>query len=268
MSISRLLLRAATVTALSKVGSDTAAPTIAGSNVFDSRLDPIEFTEDISEIPIITVYTDIDEVTVLDAALGANGQASRVVDLIIEFAVATFEKVGDGIDISVTQTDAELEAMLDFFEHQILQTLYNVQRPASIRWQTMVRAISKIESRVERSGEANNRLAARQLRLSCKIANDCLQRFEIAEPGPAPSPDPSPPPLRFPEAPYLNGLLDDLATREAFRPLLDTLRAIAGGPATVRFPRLTGIGVQADLFDHAAGAPDGTPEVVADWPST
>lgn len=277
MSLNRLLLRAATVAVFTKAPGETDHPTIAEDKVFDSRLDPIEFTGKRVEIPIITVYTDVDEATPLDAGLGANGSTARQVELVIEFAVASFEKGQNGVAVGMIQTDAELEALLDLFEHQIMGLLYNPARPASVRWMTMVRAILKLESKGERSSEGNNRLAARQLRVTCKIAHDCLQRFGIDEPGAPTPPRPNAVPT-FEAAPYLTALLNELDSTPTYRPLVDTLRAIAGGPANVRFPRLSRFGVKADSVDHVdpqllaqAGkttGPDGRPELEAVWPNT
>lgn len=240
MTIGRLALRALTVRALTKQPYDKHPPTIAKDLVFDSRVDPINIEEDIVEVPIIAVYTDTDFASLVDQGAG-KGTIDRKVDLRIDFAIASFMRtvVDDETNISygVPTTDAELETMLDIFEAQIWRALLAPGRAASDAWSKMVRKVESWASRVDRSGEGNNRLASRSLELRCVIRQDCGPQFRL---------DIDPEQCidihhLTHKLPWAQHMLDVFADDPAYQSVKDVLVDAAGG-ASIVLPALKDFG--------------------------
>ena len=227
MSLNRLLFRTLTVAALTQQDYDAAPPTIAGEAVFDSRLDPIEFDTDKIEVPIATVYTEEDQLTLLDRGAG-RGAYQRTITLRIDICVGSFQKSVENkqtkIAYSIPTTDAELEAVLDLFEGQVWRALNTTGRPISDLWQGIVQKISEVSSRPAREEHGNNRLAARSLMFTCQIVQDCIPQVQIytrerendlAAKGAQPT--------LISQAPYLNSMLSLLPDSPSMKGLIDVL---------------------------------------------
>lgn len=246
MSLNRLLLRARTIGALTKQDGDVSPPTIAGDAVFNSRLDDIEFDADKIELPLIVVYTDEDEGTLLNRGAG-DGAFNRNITLRIEIAIGTFQKtVVDGkanIQYLLPSTDAELEALLDLFEAQVWRSLRMPGRAASAKWWKLVKRLEGFQSLPDRSIDGNNRLAARRLFLKCAVPNDCLPVVAL---GQAPNKPPTSPTLA--DAPWLNPMFEKLAQNEGYKSAIDVLREL-DGEATVFLPQLRHFGVKVDVAE-------------------
>lgn len=180
ISLNRLFLRALTLQALMKQPDDEDYPTIAQSLVFDSRVDPINFKEDLIEVPIVAVYTDGDSGRLKDTAAG-RGAIERTIDLRIDFAIGSFMRlVNDketGIQYGVSTTDAEMEMILDIFEAQIWRALQAPGRRVSDLWNELVVRVHNWTTTTDRETENNNRLSSRSIHMQCEIKQDCLPRW-------------------------------------------------------------------------------------------
>lgn len=238
MSFNRLVFRALTIAALSKQEGDTHAPTIAGDAVFDTRLDDIEFDGESIEVPLIAVFTEVDKANLLDKAAG-RGAMFRTLQLRIDIALGSFSKtVIDGqtqIEYGLPTTDAELEGLLDVFEAQVWRALQLPGRAASDAWQGFVIELISWESMPQRSAVGNNRLAARQLILECRIPTDC-RPYPAIGPSPAILPDPV-----INVAPWLDPMFRAMAADRKYASVLDLFRAASGQPS-VYLPQMLRLG--------------------------
>lgn len=187
MSLNRLMLRALAVNALSPQPGDGDQITLAGERVFDSRLDPAQFDQDQSEIPLIIVYTDEDMTQLVNRA-DNTGPFARHVDLRIEIVIGSFDTVVEDGNrygaFGVPTTDAELEARLDIFEQQVRWALYGwPNRKATNAFLKYVVAFSDITSHAQRDESGNNRLAMRRLIARCRINDDCPPGWGFVQSG-------------------------------------------------------------------------------------
>jgi hypothetical protein len=177
--LSRLILRNACVQALLELESDGSYPTFAGKNVFDSRIYPAELDDLRQEVPIAAVYTETEKFS------GKPRDEQSVVSnttmecsLCIDIAVAQNATIVDQNTqetkkvVQLVQTDAELEAVLDLFEAQILWTLQNPSKHWSRIFGNVCRGITSYDSKREAEGGKNNRLAFREITLGCLICPD------------------------------------------------------------------------------------------------
>lgn len=187
MSLNRLMLRALAINALSPQPGDGDQITFAGDRVFDSRLDPAQFSEDENEIPLVIVYTDEDMTQLVNRSTN-TGPFARHVDLRIEIVIGSFDTVVQDDDkfaaFGVPTTDGELEAKLDMFEQQVRWALYGwPTRRATNAFREYVVAFADIMSHVERDESGNNRLAMRRLIVRCKIHDDCPPGWGLKDTG-------------------------------------------------------------------------------------
>ena len=239
MSLNRLMLRAAAIACLTKQPGDDYYPTMAGDQVFDSRLDNIEFDEEGRvELPILICYTDEDERVLFDKGRGW-GEDMRHILLRVELAIGSFQTtITDGkksIAYALPTTDAELEFMLDMFELQVQRAFENPLRPASQALREIIIERESWHSHVSRSGTDNNRLAARTLTHRLRVRPDCMPQWTLNEI----VPDDRIPVI--PNAPYLNPLIKVLAKNPEYGGIMDMLREIAGGGPSIRIPQLRSI---------------------------
>lgn len=177
MSLNRLMLRALAVNALSPQEADADLITMAGDKVFDSRLDPTQFSDDEPELPAIIVYTDEDSWSLVNRASN-TGPFIRYVDLRIEIAIGSFDTVVQDEQsfraFGVPTTDPELEARLDIFEQQVRWALMDwPNRSATAAFKQFVVQFIDISSHVQRDEGGNNRLAMRRMIIRCRINDDC-----------------------------------------------------------------------------------------------
>src|SRR4051812_48348079 len=141
MPLSRLALRLAAYEALNPFASIKSGPwpTIAGANVYDSRLDPgltvddpdawDSFVTSIEGRPIVIVYTEEHDTSPTSGEYPAD---RHIADLVVELMIATRGTVeiprADGSPIEVGSvemalTDRQREALLDFLEGQVRKLL-------------------------------------------------------------------------------------------------------------------------------------------------
>lgn len=277
MSLNRLMLRALAINALLPQPGDGAPITMAGENVFDSRLDPTQFSADTNELPIIIVYTDGDGAQLVNRS-DNSGPFRRGVDLRIEIVMGSFDTFIEDekahLAFGVPTTDAELEAKLDMFEQQVRWALLSWPvRNATNAFKRFVVRFENIESHVSRDESGNNRLAMRRLNIHCVINDDC--------------------PPGWTSAPY-SGEREVTLTEDDFKPLPEWLRpmlvALQSSPSVrqvinvlsgrndpaVIVPLLKRIGVNVDYVWPAADptllarlgktrGPDGRLEYISTW---
>jgi len=254
MSLQRLLLRAAFVRALSNGGSPPY-PTIAEDRVYDSRFGDIQTADAQSMLPVIAVYTDADERELRDRG-DAYGAFDRRIDVALEIAIGTWSQESGAFGLP--QTDPELEALLDILETQIWRTIYS-DTPAARVLRKMLKSIESWDSIPGRTSDGNNKVSARKITLRCCVHDDCRPITSYPEPA-------------FDavqaiqeSAPYLQSLLQDIENA----PVLASVKAMFAAMKNPQAPPGQGvlerIGVKVDLVKPETGAPDGEPDVEAEW---
>ena len=186
MSLNRTALRLATVLALSN-NFTAPHPTIAEARVYDSKLDPIEGHDPEDLVPIIVVYTDDDNGSALSENNGGP-QYRRSVQLMIELSIGIIKQSDTGQTVSLPETEPELEAMLDLFEHQVRFALADLTSRWTILWHDMAKRTRSWSSQRHASSEGSVRWAARQITAQVEIEDDCTPEIATATPDPAPIP--------------------------------------------------------------------------------
>lgn len=265
MSLSRLWLRCLAVAALQKQAYDQYPPTMAGEYVFDSRIDPIAFDAETKELPAVIVYTSDDTSTLLNPS-GLGGEYRKVVDLIVELSVGTFDTVvidnKEHKAYALPVTDAQLEARLDMFEVQVKRALFGAfTRQITSALNLFVVRVHSITSHATRD-EANNKLASRVLTFQCEIKDDCDFPYATAAPEKTEF-DLS----QFPGQPWLGDMLTALQNDPGMKPVVD---ALAGNfNSAIVVPLLKRIGMTADFIDpydknKVPGEPHRGPDGVVD----
>jgi hypothetical protein len=278
VSISRLFLRALAVTAIQRNDGEVIPPTMADQRVFDSRLDPLSFTYEDNEIPVVVVYTDDDHSELLNRG-DNSGPRVRVVDLRVEISVGAFDSVivdnEEQTSFALPVTDAQMEAKLDLFEQQVMWALLRLpNRPYTNAFVRYVVRVESIASHASRSEDGNNRFAQRVLHFKCAIPDDCPPSSEIVPPNQQPS---ALTVLTFedvPGSPWLGTMLDAMTNSPSMRAVLDVLTG-SGNPYA-HVPLLKRIGMYVDAIEPEADqnilsaegrthGPDGRIEVENLW---
>ncbi|MBM4299448.1 MAG: hypothetical protein FJ143_17050, partial [Deltaproteobacteria bacterium] len=187
MSLNRMALRTAAVLALTNYYQEPW-PTMAAARVFDSRIDPITGAEKSELVPTISVYTDADTGDDLSSNNGGP-PFRRVINLNLWL---TLGMVGEDTELGeptiiFPQTDTELEASLDLFEHQTRFAFMNFQN----QWTRLLlgfwtRMTAWKSDRL--AAEANVRLAARQITATIEIKDDDWPEVASATPAVMPLP--------------------------------------------------------------------------------
>lgn len=179
MSLSRLALRLAAVEALCPAASIASGrfPTLAGSRVFDSRMDAFEaLAEDEQGHPVIFVYTEQSRAVPYGG--GKLGSKEHFVDLVIEAGIAVAStiivKAPDGTetpqgDIDFPVSDRQTEALLDVHEALIRRVFdKRAANPDGLFFKVAM-DVQSIESDPLRDADKTTRLALRTIRFECKV---------------------------------------------------------------------------------------------------
>jgi hypothetical protein len=138
--------------------------TFAAGRVFDSSFDQIDTLALNTKMPVITVLTDDDKLTIAGRDVLA---ADRDLQIVIEIAVATRLVVAQGGEdieaIEVPPTDANLEATVNIMGRQALRALFAADGFWADLFRSFVTSVKTIES--VRGAEVKNgiRYAARAL---------------------------------------------------------------------------------------------------------
>lgn len=210
----KLLLRVLTVLTLTRGGAEPY-PTMAGPNVFDTRIAPLtDVAADVS-LPIIVVYTDMDQRRTVDN----SGNMRRSVVLVIEIAISGIAQN----NLVRLETDPELEATLDLFEAETLAAFGDPSNPWAMKWKGLVRSTKEVDIEPFRSSDQAQRYAVRRIVFEVDLANDCLPAVN-AEPVAMP----------MPPAPYL----DDLWSSIKAEPIFASTRMLLTGARSTNVPLL------------------------------
>jgi hypothetical protein len=151
-------------------------PTLAGTYVSDSRIDPIDDLNADERRPLIGIFTENTTLTKISQA-GPQFYKGDV-DLVFELSVVATYQVADGdggsqLIVDYADTDAAIETTLGVLEEQIFQALHFGPSGALFRrmcklpfddWQSTIK---------HRSGEENIRLAARTIRARICMKEAC-----------------------------------------------------------------------------------------------
>lgn len=171
--LNRIALRLATVRAL-------RGRTIAGQNVKDSEIGPIEDIAADKPTPFLVVYTDDGHYHVGSRDLFAVSGDGRVetgwLSLVIEIAITQRMKLEGENEIGLSQmtTDPSLELTVDVIERQILAALSDPRDGAAWpeMWRRFATAIGDRESRRGSLNRDGVRFAGRQIVLQVKVPHD------------------------------------------------------------------------------------------------
>jgi hypothetical protein len=169
MSLNRLITRLAVVSALNNY-LEEPWPTIAGPNIFDSKIEPVEDMKTDRAFPCCVVYTDYDKDHWLK---GKKAHGKRLMTVTLELLIVQAENVDGSEDyrIDVPVTDSEIESSLDVFEVQVLRAL-SAGTEASDAFNYLCPGYENMISRRGASIEGGTRLAARQLTMEMEAIQD------------------------------------------------------------------------------------------------
>ncbi len=181
MSGHRIVLRTAAVAALSNFQREPW-PTLAGGQIYDSKIEPQEIFEGENAFPLCVVYTDYDKDFVNHHQ---QAQKKRSLTLTIELLVVQSRADRDaqgkivldpdgnplGYTISTPVTDSELETSLDIFESQIFAAL-SAENSAAECYRYLVTGYDNIISRRGATVDGGTRLSARQLTIEAFVLRD------------------------------------------------------------------------------------------------
>ncbi|WP_316215040.1 hypothetical protein [Bradyrhizobium sp. SZCCHNR2035] len=155
-------------------------PTIAGTYVSDSRIDPFDDLTDDEKRPLIAVFTENSSLSKI-AQAGPSFYKGEV-DLVFEISVvANFHQDGEVI-VDYADTDAAVEASLGVLEDQIYHALHF--GPTGALFRQMVKLpFEEWHSTIKhRSGEENIRLAARTVRGRIRVKEACYDPAPVSPP--------------------------------------------------------------------------------------
>lgn len=170
MSINRLVARLAVVKALTNFDEEPY-PTLAGPNIFDSKIEPLENIEPRMIYPMCVVYTDYDKDHFRH---GAKIHDERTLTITIELLAAQMTKnKDDEYVVKLPFADSELETTLDVFETQVFRALGG-ENEAAQAFRSLVSGYENTVSRRGASIEGGQRLCARQITLELKALRDPL----------------------------------------------------------------------------------------------
>ena len=172
MTINRLLARMAVVTALNNF-MEAPWPTLAGSNIFDSKIEPVEDMKGDRAFPCGVVYTDYDKDGWNKAGVSHK---DRLLTVTFEMLIVQAEKVDSNGGLEVYRlntpvTDPEIEASLDIFEAQVYRALQKPSLSADL-FSYLCTSVVNVISRRGASVEGGSRLAARQITIEMKTLRD------------------------------------------------------------------------------------------------
>lgn len=174
MSVYRSLVRLSAVCALNNYLNDEEPwPTLAGPNVFDSKIEPVEDMKIDRVFPCIVVYTDYDKDPWHKAGRSYEDRLlSLTFEMLVVQAVKVSEELGDQeYSLECPSTDSEIETTLDALEMQLFQSL-TAGTVASDAFNYICPAYHTVTSRRGASVEGGLRLAARQLTVEMKAIRE------------------------------------------------------------------------------------------------
>ena len=199
MSLARMALRLAAYEALNPYPTMQTGPwpTIAGKNVFDSRVDLLQeddkpdIAAELEGKPLLIVYTEEDIATPYQG--GRKVPDEQVVHLVVEAMIAARGEVDvplpDGTTATVGTIEAPIsdrqhEAMLDLLE-ALVRRLLDTRNlaPSSALYGQVALETRGIQSFPQRGSDRVTRMAARTIKFEVKVRPDTWPPF-LANPAP------------------------------------------------------------------------------------
>ncbi len=172
MIMNRTIMRMAAVTALNNFRT-APYPTLAGTRIFDSKIEAVETTQEDQIFPMVVLYTDYDrDFWTLKQATTNN--RDRRCTLTLELLVAQIMNTNaddEAYDIRFPVVDSEIETALDVLESQCFQALQADNVGANC-WRHLMQSIDDVISRRGASVETGQRLAARQITIEGALEID------------------------------------------------------------------------------------------------
>ncbi len=172
MSMYRSIARMAAVSAINNFYSEPW-PTLAGGNIFDSKIEPVEDMQRDRVFPCCVIYTDYDKD---HWSKGQGVHRDRFLNITIELLVIMATKLDgagelESYTVECPVTDSEIELSLDYLEAQVFRALSNGNE-ASDAFNFLCPSYENVISRRGASVEGGNRLAARQITLEMKAPHE------------------------------------------------------------------------------------------------
>lgn len=171
MSLNRLVSRLAVVSALNNF-MQAPWPTLAGPNIFDSKIEPVEDMKTDRMFPCGVVYTDYDRD---HWNKGRKIHNDRLLTITLELLIVQTREVEvseqPAYQLDCPVTDSEIESSLDMFETQIFRAL-GADNEAANAFSHICASYDNVVSRRGASAEGGQRLAARQISLEMKASRD------------------------------------------------------------------------------------------------
>ena len=243
MSLNRLITRLSVVSALNNYMQGEPWPTLAGPNIFDSKIEPVEDMKLDRAFPCCVVYTDYDKD---HWNKGAGAHKDRMMTITLELLIVQAEQVeGENgapptYQLDCPFTDSEIETSLDIMEMQIFRALAQGTE-ASDCFNYLCPSYHNVISRRGASVEGGQRLAARQITMEMKGIRDNVAGVIPAD---------------------VATFLDRLEQFPDYAERVDELRALMTAPAsaTANERAMRAFGYSRDLADRL-GIPAG-PQVL------
>jgi hypothetical protein len=191
--LARTALRLVTVAALS-------GRTIADGRVDDSRLADLA-PESVPEdgLPVIMVICDDDDGEAFSEQNGGP-PFDRMIDLNLELSIASRVQYVDPNNpaasvyvVEAPDTDARLEASLDFLEFQSIRELAIGVSPFAVKFRQLARIVHRACHRA--ATDDGVKIASRLLTLRCRVNDDAIEVLDVNAPAPV-GLDALPEPLR------------------------------------------------------------------------
>lgn len=169
MSLNRLIARLAVVHALNNYLQEPW-PTLAGPNIFDSKIEPVEDMKLDRAFPLVVVYTDYDKDHWNKAG---KTHSDRFLSVTIETLIVQMaqEPAEGEYKLDCPMTDSEIEMSLDILEVQISRALSS-GNAASDAFNYLCPNLHSATSRRGATIDGGQRLAARQITLEMKAIRD------------------------------------------------------------------------------------------------
>lgn len=151
------------------IAAGAGFPTLAGGNVYDSRMLPLDAVREDRSTPIIAVYTETVKGEPRGPLYGSR-DALFTVDLVLEIDLAIRVKIGDEVGIMPADSDWEGELTLDFLAAQARRAIVDAVGKGVLLY--VVKQIVDIEAYPMRLPDIGARLLRRTMRLRCAVDDD------------------------------------------------------------------------------------------------
>jgi hypothetical protein len=140
-------------------------PTMGEDRIYDSRHDPDLQFRSAQPRPMAVVYTESEVRTPINPNDLGTVPFKAQLELIIQLSLTG--------DDDYVQTGKELEAQLDLFEDQVVRTLFDPSRPASLAWLRTFKRVIQIDSVRVSATNVSHRIAMREIAVLLEYDDKC-----------------------------------------------------------------------------------------------